>query len=396
MGSSIDQLREQIASAKNRTWSINRFVGDKERPDGGDIEITRSINSRMDEMLANLGDKDKQQEMADRIRAAQAGNEEARRSLNELRVEMVNNFIWPSLNFASRFFQVKSLGPADRPAVQYETGKEIRVGYIAEDGSPQSFKLTNPTVERLLDLRLLSSDKYGYRLRDLYKGDVAAASLRNVDVAFDLANKIDLESYNLLTAALNDGGAFGNFTLTGTKQRRVFVPHSRIDTSNLPTTNDLDPASNTGTSSFRIEIVNLAVTYGTQWANSFREGPLMPTGVIIVPSLDAADLLPDFTPTGADQADSELGKALQQDYIRFRHAGINWTIIPDNTIPPKLAYFQMNRPVGTILDKPDWDEAFEEVDRMKNYAERWQRKVYSAYILEPHRTNVLRIRYQDA
>lgn len=331
-------------------------------------------------------------EVGDLYRKAHAGDRAVAESLNALRVEKINNYIYGPLNFASLFFRMEELGDADRAVVQNDTNQEIRVGYIGEDGAPKSVKLGRSPEEALIPLKTLATERYGYRLRDLYNGSVEQAAQANINVAFDMANKIDQLAYNLLTASLPNGGAFGTFTTTGSKPSRVYVANSRIDTSNLPTSNDIQIPSISGSTTFGLSTIRTIISYCDQWGGAFAEGPLRPTGVIVVNSKDAPALALEVTPTGS--TNNTIADGLMNNYTSFSYLGVRWVIVPDNTIPTKKCYVQLSRPPGTIYTKPSHDQSFEDVQPAKNWAERYMTKVAGFYIPTARRVNALRVAYQ--
>jgi hypothetical protein len=93
-------------------------------------------------------------------------------------------------------------------------------------------------------------------------------------------------------------GSFAAFTTTGEKLDRTYVKNTRLVAANLPTTNDLTLADNGPNTKFRLECLTAALRYCAQWTGLFPDGDLAPTGVVIVPSIDAADIADQFSPTG--------------------------------------------------------------------------------------------------
>jgi len=357
--------------------------------EGKEVDLHESVKSRLASIKGAEGDPGKAIAL---MKRAHDGDQEAKVALNALRSEQINNFIYPSLNFGSLFFRIVELGDADRPVIQNETKQQINVGYMGEDGEPVLIKAVNPQAETLIPLKTLATEKFGYRLRDIYNGNIAASAQRNVDIAFDMANQVDALAFALLTAALGSGGAFGAFTLTGNKVSRVYVPNTRIDTSNLPSTNDIQAPNSNGSSKFRLEALRSLIGYCDQWANSFSDGPLRPTGRIVVPSQDAVQLADEIVPTGS--TNNSTADQLMNNYTSFDYLGVRWTIIPDNTLPAKKFYAQLTKPVGTIYTKPSHDDVFEDVFKSKNWAERGMTKVIGFTIPAPHRVNVARVAYR--
>lgn len=331
---------------------------------------------------SDVSDADKAQAIIDAW-----GDKDKQQALNELRVETVNNYIRATSNFASLFFQEVSLGESDRPVIQNETSREIDISYLAQDGRERTVKAVAPQTETMVDLRFLNSDSYGYRVQDIYSGNVTQAALRTVDIAFDLQNKIDAEAKTLLD------GALGSFTLTGNKQDRVYVANSRISTGNLPTTNDVTASGTSSSTKFRLEVIRTIMKYCDQWGNAFADGPLRPTGVILVPSIDATDLASEITPDGSTS--NAVADGVLSNYSSFTYMGVNWTLVPDVTLTSGKCYPVLNKPVGNLYSKPSMNQEFVETDNRKNWEERSQRVVFGSAIPSPRKVNALRVTYKS-
>ena len=244
----MNEINQAIQKMTRRAFALNGVMLDRE---GNKVDMETAIAASL---KAILEDKSPNAAKAAVIQAA--WNDPAKmRQLCELRVEQVNNYIWASSNIAALFFRVQTLSKPDRPVVQNETKNQIKIGYIAQDGGPKSVKLENPQEETLIPLKYLWSDSYGYFLTDIYNGDISASALKTINISFDLQRKIDSLAFTLLTASLGSGGAFGTFTTTGTKVKRVYVPHGDIDTSNLPTTNDVVLSVNTSSTNLRMVVL---------------------------------------------------------------------------------------------------------------------------------------------
>lgn len=318
------------------------------------------------------------------------------RSLSALRIQQVSMYLLASLNFASRYFTVVNLGPEDRPLIQEVLEhNEVSYGYVGQDGNARRTKVMPDTTETLLPLRWLNSDVVRYRLQDIYAGDISKAVKATLDTGYDLANKIDGLAYSLLTASLVNGGVFGTFTVTGTKVSRVYIANSRINTANLPTTNDIALAGNSGSTKFRLSAFAAAMHYCDQWAGVFRDGDLRPTGIVLVPSADTTDLASEITPTTTSIAASSVQENLLHGYTRVNYLGVDWTLIPDNTLTSGQAYFQLNKPLGWIYRKPTMDMEMTKQDQWMNYEERFQKSVLGLFIPAQRRMNALRVTYHS-
>lgn len=419
------KLREQIEQLANRGIILNGsdYAGGLYQNPQSDQKVSVDAANR-DFLLmlakAQTGDQTTEEgrkaynqahaEAVDLIKSAW-GDPQKMRILNAIRLETVNNYIMAKGNFMS-MFEIVTLKDDEIPYVANETMQEIACGYIATDGTPRRFKIEKPQAQNAIDLRYVTSRRVGYRTLDIYKGDIGTVAQRTFDIAFDLSFQLDKNCYTLLTAALGSGGAFGAFTLTGSKPTRVFVNHSGILAStHLPTTNDIDMTANgtwplgDGTSTSATfapprvgaHTIIQIVKYADQWGDVFPDGRITPTGEIIVPAIDTFGFLNDLNLlTSSTRPNSTpTTEALNNSgYLTVNIAGRNWRIIPDVTIPSGFCFPKFNKTPGRVYLKPGLDEEFVYTDREKHWEERSQQKVFGAYIINQKRMNVLRIKYK--
>lgn len=335
-------------------------------------------------------------------------NAEVRKELCGIRVETVNNFIRAQGNFLTNFFVEEPLGDADRPVIQNETKNQISCGYIGQDGYPRAMKAINPQTETLIDLALVSSDKVGYFIRDIYNGNVATVAQRTFDIAADLTFKVDRLAKSLMTAALGSGGVFGAFVTSGTRQDRTYVPHSGIDTDNLPATNDIvldqsnyaswgaekynaDSTEDTSHANrFRLDVMRAVMTYCTKWGGVLG-GPLTPTGLIIVPSGDAVGLMKEVSVTS--NTFNDVAQGLLHNFLSVNFAGVQWTVLPDATLASGTCYPILNRPIGKFYTKKSWDSEDVVTDKTKNWEERYQTRLVGFTTPSPWRPHACRVTY---
>lgn len=325
------------------------------------------------------------QETIDLYKRAVGGDHEAKIALCGLRMEMATNYILASTDFSS-FFETVSLANNERPVFQSTTKNEVLFRYIAQDGSARRRKITNPTTETLIDLKLLSSEYQKYHLFDIYNGDVSAAAQATFDIGRDLGLQYDKILFDLLD------GSIDSFVTTGAEQNRTFKAHSRINVSNLPTTNLITLDDNSGSTKFRYKVLREIVRYCESWGNAFPDGPLAPTGVIVVPSKDIADLADEVTPTST--ATNAVTEAVQQNFTQVDYLGRRWTLVPNNTLAPGYCYPKLNKPVGRVYLKPGMDQEDVRTFKMENYEERAQMKVVGSYVPESYRVRALKVRYR--
>lgn len=326
------------------------------------------------------------------FRAAHSGDLTARSQLYELLVEQTNNFVTAGSDWI-RFFEVRTLAPNQSPAIQNNTRQEITARYIGQDtGKAEITKVIRPQHETLVDLYVLSSDQVEYRLRDLYTGNIEEAAKSTFDIAFDLAQKIE----TLLdpeTGFLS--GAIGAFDTTNTnKARRTYHTHSRIVASNLPTTNSLSITGVGASTKFGFSALDEIIDYCVRFKGTNPLGELMPTGEIIVPVRDVREILDGFSVTGAKQNDKINEVAINGWLDIGTYGGLNWKVVPSQTIARKALYARLNRPVGIFWTKPDWNMVEEKVDRMKNIASRQEATAIGAAIPTPNAVNIVKVAYR--
>lgn len=363
----------------------------------------RPLSVAVGEALQEILDSDSNPEQLSQRKRLLADAEESgerRKQLCALRILQATNYIVGTQNIIPMFFNIDVLKEDERPVFQNNTMQQIQVGYTAQDGGNNEVKIIKPQVEVMLDLRLLTTREVKYTKRDIYHGDVRANALQTINLAFDMSNQMEQVAFDLLTATVSNGGAFGAFTFTGSKATYPYLANSRIKTANLPTTNDISLADNTATgatSKFRFDVLRVAEQYGDQFGSSLPGGPLVPTGRILVPAMDATQLVEAVNPLSA--ATTSIAETLMRDgWKRIGYNGRVWTLVPDNTLSLGAAYIEYNRKAGHVFLKPSMDrdriDDTYETD-LKNEERRWMQKVFGAYINGVERINVVRVIYDS-
>lgn len=349
------------------------------------------------------------------LKSALRGNEKALRSLNAIRTEQVDNFVKAQSSYMS-FFDIVTLKDNEQPWVQNETQNEIRVGYIGENGSPRLQKIEKAQDQYSIALRIISSAKVGYRTQDIYNGQIGTIAQRTFDIAFDVAQKVDSECFGLMTAALSKGGAFGAFAFTETnKANRIYVPNSYLRSEHLPSTNDITvykrnsdgnyinssgavtttPSEYVIVGRFGIEVIQEILGYTTSWGNIFSDGPLVPTGEIIVPASDIKTIMYQMA-YAANSNSSDLQEQVNKTgFFGFRYMNVDWKFIPDLTIPVGTCFPKFNKSAGRVFLKPSQDEEFVKTDNERHWETRSQQKVFGACIINQKRMNLLRLKYKN-
>ena len=380
-------LKDQIKGMIERATILNGRTLDGK-------DLATAVGQRLKDSLAAMDDE-AQNKASVKLHQEAMHDPDKRRELCRLRIQTTENYILASNNFFRLFFNVVSLADDEAPIIQNNTTQEIRVGYVGQEGSPECIKVLKPQAEQQVALALVSTDKVRYRLRDIYSGDISQSAIKTVHLAFDMANKLDALCYNLMTASVVNGGAFGTFTFTGNKASRIWLANSRILAANLPTTNDITVTGTTGSTKFRSAVFAAIGAYAAKFTGAFPGGDLFPTGEVLVPAGDIYDLADEILPTGSTSnpvADSLLtgGPIRLGSYL-----GRPWVLIPDNTIASGICYARYNKSAGTAFLKSSWDQEFVDTEPMKNEEARWQQKAFGAAIAGPNRLNVARFTYKS-
>lgn len=326
-------------------------------------------------------------EMCNLVDLARKGVPEAITELDELRKFTVDLYVRAKNNFAM-FFSPINLRGNEQVCYEHTYRNEISVKYVGQDnrGAVRTMRAVKAKKQTFFDMRLLQTDAVSYQLRDINTGtDIVAIAQATVDLAWDLDAQI-----NSLAKTMYDS-LLGSFTTTGAKLDRTYLPGGHINTANLPTTNSITLAGNSGSTLFRVDAIRQIMKYCNQWGTIFG-APIRPTGVIMIPSLDATDLSSEFTPTG--QSFNPTSDNIIANYDEFNWFKTNWTLVPDVTLAPGYAYPVLNGTVGDIFYKPEFDEEIVTTDRLKNQESRVMNKVIQMVSPQPKRVYALRIRYR--
>ena len=315
-----------------------------------------------------------------------------------LRVTTIDNYLRATSNYAS-YFRPISLADDENPVLRFSYRHEVACTYLGQDGNVISVRAAKEDKKVYPQLHLLTSQSFGYPIRDIYNGDVSSAAQATVDIGFDLGASYDLKCKTILDTV------FGAFTVTGALLDRTFQANSRVILANLPTTNEIVLADNTttpgglATCKFRLDVIKAIKKYCTQWGAIFPDGPLAPTGVIYVPSCDASQIMDQFSPTGFYSAQI-ANQVLDGDYLAFDFMGQRWLIIPDVTLASGQCYPVLNKPIGELYDKPSWNREYvtptDPQDRLrKNWEERSQTRLIGLATAAPWAVNAIRVTYHS-
>ena len=221
----------------------------------------------------------------------------------------------------------------------------------------------------------------GYQIRDINLGtDVAAAAQATVDIAWDMANKVDFEAYTMMTGGQDRyrlSRIFGPFNLT--RASLWTGPGFRIAASCRPTCRNERPGSD-GQRDRRgpeqpVPAERAPGDHAVLRAVGEHLGhPDPPDGLIYVPSIDVTDLASEITPTWLIFPNA-VAEGLLQNYTQFDYMGVRWTLVPDVTLPPgHLLPGAQSARWARCIYKPSFDEEFVDTNRRKNWETRSARR----------------------
>ena len=330
-----------------------------------------------------------------------------RHLLASVRAEEVNNFVWAFPGFMQYYANEITLAPDEQPYIVNETLQEIAVTWIGEDGTPVRQRVIRPQARTPVPLYVLSTQAVRYKTFDVYRGDVRERTTKTIDIARDLKIKLDLLLFGLMNLPQSQGGCYGLFSYeqaASDPELRIYQPHSGIDTTQLPQTNDLDLTQTPGSSAnptpvqltqFGIDIIPVILDYCNRWGDIFDGGSLIPTGEILVPAADISAIAYAFLPV-ANALEQRIQEEINRlGYFGVNYLGKNWYFIPSLFIGRGTCYPRFNKKPGIIYSKPALDREWVEVNVPENWEERSMRKVVGAVFPAQHRIRTLRIKYSS-
>lgn len=421
-------IKQELDTLLNRCLTLHGTIHRTvTKEDGTQVTEIAPRDTAVREFIETLAKNSaSDRELADKIIAAWDDKTgKLQRELSAARIEQTQNFIASESNFRSMFFETISLGPEDQATIINNTRNEMRISEMGDDGTPEKVRVTTPQEVTTVGVRLIASDIVRVKTLDLYRGDVSSSARATINTARDLRIKIDRLHYNLLNAALASGGCYGAFSYEQArtnKATRIYVNHSVIDTSHLPTTNLIvngtaaggtggtrftvryyDPVkdsagSATSYTGFRQAVLLAIIDYAASWGDLLPDAGdsgtrLVPTGEIIVPSSDVINIALTMMPVTNMTSTDIQNQIAMNGYFSLNLLGMNWRFIPDVTIPAGTCYPRFNLMPGISFEKPNWHREFVKTDDIENYEERWQRATYSATILSQRRPRAMKITY---
>jgi hypothetical protein len=324
----------------------------------------------------------------------------ARQTLASLRTEVFSNYLYARALWMNQYCEIVNLKADERPLAQRITKQEVAVYAVGGDGAPRMVKIDLEPQENLIPLEFLTTDIVRYRKVDIYRGRVTDPALATINLAYDFSMKVDGQIQNLL---IGQGSSFfGNFTFNGARPNWTYVAHSRINTANLPASNDVicyEQDGETPQEGFGFQVLAAIIDYCARWNGSFQDGvDLRPTGRILLPPPQIKEIMNGVYPSGAMRNDI-ADELMEQGWFGVHFLGVDWLFEPDNTLNPntQACYPEFNKKPVQVFFKPELDEektsSGDYQIEQKNEEERYIRKVFGAYWDTSRRPYAARFNY---
>jgi hypothetical protein len=348
-----------------------------------------AVQANLDTMIANVQAEDHEEtakQWADKVKAAGLGDVTAKAEVSRIRLLRTQNFLVAMSNWMP-FFREVSLAENEIPYWQNESQMETTANYTGADGRPRKSTIVKHREQVQINLHKVTSDEVEYLLIDPYKGRIADETKALINIARDMAVKIDQYAKPFV-----QGATVANFS-NGSSRRsgKTFVLHSVVAAANLPAGNQIQA---TADSRFSKAAMDAIIKYCASFGNLY--GEMLRPVAIYLPASDSTGHLADVTLTSNSNSIVEqiFGGGIIQNY-----GGFNWPLIPDITLSPadKFAYVRFNMPVGEYYTKPSLDEMFDEVtrdSRINNKGMMYQSKWIGFCTPLPWNPFVLRVQYK--
>lgn len=342
------------------------------------------------ELSAERGDetaqatiKEKQEYLRDLAERCMRGDAAANAEQVTLTVERVNNYLTATTNPLS-FFDVRNLSDSEDFSYINETGQEIGVADVGQDGKARTAQLVRNQDRSAIRHHILSTDELEFPLVDVVRGVIADPSKAQMIAARDLSLKLATKLWTTISDCA------GGFVTTGAKQSRTYNAHSSIQTDNFPTTNVVD---NSADAAFKLNSLISAHEYGAQWGQVFGQ-EIYPVE-IRVPSKLVLGMAREISATTQITQQSLSNQIATDGYVHDLY-GKNVVIRGDEMLSSGTAakvYVRFNRPLGTIFFKPGLDKYYTMLNMAKgqNLGSVKVGKVWAVAVPTPNKVNMLQI-----
>jgi hypothetical protein len=401
LGGNLEYSATEIVKAARANRAVAAFMTGRTL---AGVPLSESLVKFYDELMTGVANQELQKQRMELLVRANSQDktvaEPAKRTLASIRLETFSNYLYAKALWMNQYAEVINLKDDERPVAQRITKQEVSVYMVGGDGSPHMVKIQPEPQENLISLAYLTTDIVRYRKVDIYKGRVVDPALATINLAYDFSMKVDGQVQNLLIAP----GAkfFGPFTFTGPRPNWSYVAHSRINTANLPTSNDVICYAQDGTTlvnGFGFQVLAYIVDYAARWNGAFQDGiDLKPTGRILLPPAHIKNIANGIFPSGATRNDI-ADELMQQGWFGVHYLGIDWLFQPDSTLDPTVmaCYPEFNKKPVQVFFKPGLDEEKDSTGdyqiESKNEEERYMRRVFGAYWDTSRRAYAARFNY---
>jgi hypothetical protein len=302
------------------------------------------------EKLQSGKDAERVQELYAGVRS---GDPESQQILAGTVTRMTSMLLVGNANWL-QFYERVGLGDEDQFVAESRVGGETAVRFVGQDGVPWTQSPNDNFSFTPTPLLNISTAVFEYPLFDIQMGDgVREHALSTVDLAQDLAAKVDELAASQIEITSPNTILTNSFTTTGPPELRSYVANSRVDVGNLPAGNIIVLSDNTATSLPRVAVILAAIDYASSWGFDAIAGqPDLVPQAIHVPSKLASAFLSEISPTAPSGVHND--NMVRNGPFQISYGGANVTIVPDNTLSPDspYAYVRFNRPVGFFIDKP--------------------------------------------
>ncbi len=352
--------------------------------------LRKEAKEFFDAVFAGLDDQDSRKKVSDMVAASQGGDNEAQATLSLMVAENVGKLIRFTGSYM-QWYKTVTLGEADVPYIRTYVPQEINVRLGTADGTTRVHNAM-PDLEddTKAILFFMVSDMLRAKLFDENKGMISDAALGTVDIALDLADKIDAYLQLACLPGTPNSIFVANFVNNGTPASHYHAS-ARINTGNYPAGNIIAPTTNGANTLPRYDCLFAIDDYFSRLA-SLLDGAVGPVRVH-VPSIFASAFGKEFTPTSvanvyADQV-ARNNKLLNVN-------GRNFEIIPDDTLSPTSKYLLVNAglPVGLFFNKPAGSKVFRKEDDILNEVVTWERALISTLYPVPWAVGSLAIQFK--
>lgn len=287
------------------------------------------------------------------------------------RKELVNISIAVDL-IASELFELRPLGKDEHIVLQTTKKAEYQVTQVAQPGGMPKKNWENPDDVNAYYVYNIKSDTIIYPTLSIQQGNLALSDGVNTDLQFSYDNKIDVDAWAAFTAIF---GAFPS---------GVYDLHSRINSSNLPTTNVISDAAE-GSITLQVmkdvlDWMNLAgrtpraIYCSPQDMKDQWDWVTVTSGLTGVGITDPKDTVPSYVKDQIYRS-GKINNILGYDVF--------WR--PLNFLASGTFYVSTNQPSGYLYFKPDLEDItyWNEEDTEKHFKEDYSEAVRMKGAIKP-------------